>query len=106
DRRHDALLAAARFIDAVNRVVTAEPGAQRGTVGRIAALPGAANLIAGKVTCTLELRDMDRATVDRLFAQIQHATLDIVTDTGTSVSYQLLHENIAAPSDARVRSAI
>src|SRR5438105_805231 len=56
DRRHDALLAAARFIDAGNRIVTSEPGAQRGAVGRIAALPGAANLIAGRVPCTLELR--------------------------------------------------
>lgn len=41
NQRHDALLAAARFIDAVNRIVTSIPGRQVGTVGKIQALPGA-----------------------------------------------------------------
>jgi N-carbamoyl-L-amino-acid hydrolase len=41
NQRHDALLAAARFIEAVNRIVTATPGRQVGTVGWIRAEPGA-----------------------------------------------------------------
>jgi N-carbamoyl-L-amino-acid hydrolase len=35
NQRHDALLAAAEYIEAVNRVVTSVPGRQVGTVGRI-----------------------------------------------------------------------
>ncbi|MFL6274501.1 MAG: Zn-dependent hydrolase, partial [Blastocatellia bacterium] len=43
NQRRDALLAGARFIDAVNRIVTSLPGRQVGTVGRIQAQPGAYN---------------------------------------------------------------
>ncbi|MBA2353704.1 MAG: Zn-dependent hydrolase, partial [Acidobacteria bacterium] len=41
DKRQDALLAAARFIELVNRAVTSTPGRQVGTVGRLQARPGA-----------------------------------------------------------------
>ncbi len=61
NQRQDALLAAAKFIEAVNRVVTSIPGRQVGTVGRIQALPGAPNVIPGKVILSLELRDLDAA---------------------------------------------
>jgi len=39
--RHDAMLAAAKFIIAVNEVITSYEGKQVGTVGKIAAMPGA-----------------------------------------------------------------
>ena len=39
--RHDALLAAARLIDAVQEIVTREPGRQVGTVGRLEVSPNA-----------------------------------------------------------------
>ncbi|HEY0776847.1 MAG TPA: Zn-dependent hydrolase, partial [Gemmatirosa sp.] len=56
DRRHDALLSAARFIEMVNRVVRSEPGRQVGTVGQIRAEPGAPNVIPGRAVMSLELR--------------------------------------------------
>jgi N-carbamoyl-L-amino-acid hydrolase len=46
--RKDALVVAAKFIDAVNCIVRATPGLQVGTVGRIRVLPGAPNVIPGK----------------------------------------------------------
>src|SRR5215510_10546120 len=49
NQRRDAMLAAARFVDVVNRVITSVPGRQVGTVGKITALPGAYNVIPGKV---------------------------------------------------------
>jgi len=66
NQRRDAMLAAARFIEAVNRVVTSVPGRQVGTVGKIQALPGAYNVIPGKVVLGLELRDLDAAKVQML----------------------------------------
>ena len=69
--RHDALLSASRFVDAVNRIVTATPGRQVGTVGRIQAFPGATNVIPGRVECTLELRDLDEPKLRRLQAEIR-----------------------------------
>ncbi|MGH7616536.1 MAG: hydantoinase/carbamoylase family amidase, partial [Gemmatimonadaceae bacterium] len=52
--RRDALLAAARFVDAVNTVVTSTPGRHVGTVGKLTVFPGGANVIPGRVVLTLE----------------------------------------------------
>jgi N-carbamoyl-L-amino-acid hydrolase len=104
--RHDALLAAARFVDMVNRVVRAEPGRQVGTVGRIEASPGAPNAIAGRVVCTLELRDLDAPKVERLFARIQDEARGIGDGTGTSFAFANLISTTPAPSDARMRKAV
>ena len=106
DQRHDALLAAARFVEAVNRIVRSVPGRQVGTVGRIQAFPGAPNVIPGQVVCTLELRDLDAAKVDMLYERIAAEARRIGAENGTSFEYKLLHENVPAPSDARVRDLI
>src|SRR6266702_579093 len=45
NQRRDAMLAAAKFIEAVNRIVTSLPGRQVGTVGKLQAWPGAYNVI-------------------------------------------------------------
>jgi beta-ureidopropionase / N-carbamoyl-L-amino-acid hydrolase len=106
DQRHDALLAAAHFVEMVNRVVRGIPGRQVGTVGRIQAFPGAPNVIPGKVVCTLELRDLDDAKVDSMFAQIQAGAKKIGAENGTQFAYSELHVNSAAPSDPRMRAII
>jgi N-carbamoyl-L-amino-acid hydrolase len=71
NQRHDALLSAARFIEKVNEVVTSTPGAQVGTVGWVKAEPAAYNVIPGKVTLGLELRDLDEQKFMGLFHQLQ-----------------------------------
>jgi len=106
DQRRDALLAAARFADMVNRVVRAEPGRQVGTVGRMQAFPGAPNVIAGRVETTLELRDLDAAKTKRLFDAISAETLRIGEQTGTTFEFAPRHESDPAPSDPRVREII
>ena len=70
DRRKDALAAASRAVLAVREEVRAEPGAQVGTVGWIKAEPGAVNVIPGRVTFPVELRDLDAAKIDRIAARI------------------------------------
>jgi len=106
DRRQDALLAAARFVDMVNRVVRAEPGRQVGTVGRIQAFPGAPNVIPGRVVCTLELRDLDAAKIDRLYETITREATSIGAMNGTTFEYRPLHDNVPAPSDPTIRALI
>ncbi|MGH9834181.1 MAG: hydantoinase/carbamoylase family amidase, partial [Blastocatellia bacterium] len=71
NQRRDALLAAAKYVEAVNRVVTSVPGRQVGTVGKIQAFPGAYNVIPGKVATSLGLRDLDAAKTQMLFEKIQ-----------------------------------
>jgi N-carbamoyl-L-amino-acid hydrolase len=106
DQRHDALLAAARFVEGVNKTVTSIPGRQVGTVGRMQAFPGAPNVIPGQVICTLELRDLDAAKIDSMYASIEAKAKRIGGETGTTFAFRLLHENVPAPSDPRVRSLI
>src|SRR5690349_5240472 len=106
NNRQDALLAAAKFIEAVNRVVTSVPGRQVGTVGRINALPGAPNVIPGKVVLSLELRDLDAAKINMLFEKIQAEAQKIAADSKTKFDFKEINVNIPAPTDPRIRSLI
>jgi beta-ureidopropionase / N-carbamoyl-L-amino-acid hydrolase len=106
NNRQDALLAAAKFIEAVNRVVTSIPGRQVGTVGRIQALPGAPNVIPGKVVLSLELRDLDAAKIQMLFQQIRTEAGQIAQASKVTFDFKEINVNIPAPTDARIRSLI
>ena len=104
--RHDALLAAAQFVQAVNRVVRATPGRQVGTVGRIQAFPGAPNVVPGRVTLTLELRDLDAAVIARVHDAIVAEGARIGQETGTTFAYEADPPHVPAIADDRVRAVI
>jgi len=106
NNRQDALLAAARFIEAVNRVVTSIPGRQVGTVGRIKAFPGAPNVIPGKVVLTLELRDLDAAKIQMLYQKIRTDADQIAKSGRVTFDFKEINVNIPAPTDARIRQLI
>lgn len=106
NNRQDALLAAAKFIEAVNRVVTSVPGRQVGTVGRITALPGAPNVIPGKVVLSLELRDLDAAKINMLYDKIRAEAEQIATASKTKFDFKEINVNIPAPTDPRIRALI
>ena len=106
NRRQDAMLAAARFVQAVNRIVTSAPGRQVGTVGRIQAFPGAPNVIPGSVILSLELRDLSAAKIARLFERIRAEATRIGRDSGTSFSFTAINVNTPAPTDLRLRTVI
>jgi N-carbamoyl-L-amino-acid hydrolase len=106
NQRRDALLAAAKYIDAVNRVVTSIPGRQVGTVGKIQPFPGAYNVIPGKVITSLGLRDLDAAKVQMMFERIQAEVSKIEAATGTKFVFKQVNASKPAPTDPRIRSAI
>lgn len=106
NNRRDALLAAAKFIEAVNRVVTSVPGRQVGTVGKIQAFPGAPNVIPGKVVLTLELRDLDAAKIEMLYQKIRAEAEQIAQASRVTFDFQDINTNIPAPTDPRIRALI
>ena len=106
NNRQDALLAGAKFIEAVNRIVTSVPGRQVGTVGRINALPGAPNVIPGKVVLSLELRDLDAAKINMLYEKIHAEAQQIAAATKTKFDFKEINVNTPAPTDSRIRSLI
>lgn len=87
NQRHDALLSAARLIERLNDVVTSIPGRQVGTVGWVKVQPGAYNVIAGKVTLGVELRDLDERKIHELFGRIRSEAESIGRMNGTRLSF-------------------
>jgi N-carbamoyl-L-amino-acid hydrolase len=106
DQRHDALVAAARFVDMVERVVRATPGRQVGTVGRIQAFPGAPNVVPGQVVLSLELRDLDAAKIERVFHAIATEAIPLGQRNATTFAFRPALENVPAPSDPALRDMI
>jgi beta-ureidopropionase / N-carbamoyl-L-amino-acid hydrolase len=106
NQRRDAMLAAAKFVEAVNRIVTSVPGRQVGTVGKLQAWPGAYNVIPGKVVLGLELRDLDAAKVQMLYQKIRDEAAQIARSTGTSFDFTETNSIVPAPTDERLRKLI
>jgi N-carbamoyl-L-amino-acid hydrolase len=101
--RRDALVAAARFVDAVNLVVTSVPGPHVGTVGRFAVFPNAPNVIPGRVELTLELRDARTEVVAELLRGIERAAEKIASSTRTSIAFTPTLTSEPSPTDLRLR---
>ena len=106
DQRHDAMLSAARFTIAVNRIVTSIPGRQVGTIGRISAFPGAPNVIPGKVVLTLELRDLDAAKTRLIFDRIVVEAKKIGAQNGTTFAFTETAIHLPALTDRRIQTVI
>jgi len=106
DARRDPLVAAARFIDAVHRIARDTPGRQVATVGRIRAEPGAPNVIPGRVTLSLEIRDLEMAKIDRVFDVVRRAADETGGATGTTFRFDLFYTSHAAPTDERLRRLV
>ena len=106
DRRSDAMVGAARFIDLVHTTARRMPGRQVATVGRLEAEPGAPNVIPGRVTMTLEIRDLSMAGIERVFNEISGNSVRITEETGTRFSFQRFYTSRAAPTALWIREII
>jgi N-carbamoyl-L-amino-acid hydrolase len=86
--RQDALLASAKLIVAVNEVINSYKGRQVGTIGKIAAMPGAYNVIPGKVVMGLEIRDLSYDKIWMLFHDVEKRAAAIAAASGTTIAFQ------------------
>jgi N-carbamoyl-L-amino-acid hydrolase len=107
NRRRDAMLSAAEFALAVNRVATGMPGRQVATVGRIRAEPGAPNVIPGKVVLSLEIRDLDAQKMAAVYDAVRAEADKITKARQTPISFaQLKVASEPAPTDKRIQGII
>ncbi len=105
--RRDAVLAGSRFALMVNEVVNEYGGAQVGTVGKFLAEPGAPNVIPGKVTLSLELRDLSPEKIFRLYSSIEKRAIVIGSETNTDITFNHLDVSaIPAITDERIKLKI
>lgn len=105
--RKDALLAASKFIIAVNEVTNSFEGKQVGTVGRIVAEPGAPNVIPGKVLLSLEIRDLSSDKIMQVFNGIQKRAEEIAKESNTTIEFHPIDANAKpALTDRTIQEAI
>lgn len=71
--RADALVAASRVVQAVERLAREAGGGAVGTVGRLEVAPGAANIVPGRVRFTVDFRAKDGRTLADLVAGLKTA---------------------------------
>ena len=106
DQRHDALLSAARLIEKLNQIVTRHPGRQVGTAGWIKAQPGAYNVVPGKVSLGIELRDLDAAKITGLYEEVRSAADEIGRLNGTHFSFEAHSMSTPALTDPKMQALI
>ena len=105
-KRHDALLTAGRFIDAVNRVATLTPGQQVATVGRLTAHPGAPNVIPGHAQLSLEIRDLEMTKIDSVFQDIETESKSLGERNQTHIQFDQYYVSRAAPTEPRLQELV
>jgi beta-ureidopropionase / N-carbamoyl-L-amino-acid hydrolase len=104
--RRDAMLAASQLVIAVREVVTARPGRHVGTVGRLEVTPNSPNVIPGRVSLSIELRDLSEATLEALADEIRQRARTIADDTRTDITMTLASRNPPALASADMQRAI
>jgi len=107
NRRWDAMVTAAEYILAVNRVATSMLGRQVATVGKLRAEPGAPNVIPGEVVLSLEVRDLSAAKMQRVFDEIRREGERIADARFTPIRYEEIDvASSPAPTDEQMRRII
>ena len=104
-RRHDALLAAARLVEAVNAAARRTPGAV-GTVGLLEVKPGAPNVVPGEVFFMIDMRAPDPAALDRMESDIAQAAKKQEAELGVQIAVKNIWTQPPQPFDADCIAAV
>lgn len=106
DARADALVGAAEFVLAVRQLAAASGGRAVGTVGKAQILPGAVNVVPGRVVLSVELRSPDERTLQELRAAVEHRAPAIAQAHGLTVTLRPWDSSRPQPLDPHVREII
>ena len=104
-RRHDALLGAARMVEAVNAATRQFPSAV-GTVGLLEVKPGSPNVVPGEVFFTIDMRDPDADVLDRMERAIAAAAESIAKELGLEIALKNIWTQPAVQFDAGCIAAV
>lgn len=105
--RLDAFQGLAEFAGELNRILE-EAGSETSvaTIGRVALHPGAANVVPGRVSFTLEVRDMDPDVLLELANAMRRAISAIARRRRLMFEFDVLSEIDPVKCDATVRDVI
>lgn len=105
-QRQNALLAASDFVLAVDRIVQSVSGSHVGTVGELNVFPGAPNVIPGEVVLTVELRDLETAKIDHLWALLEPEVDRCARQYRTTSIVRPIHTVQGTPTDPRIQKVL
>ena len=97
--RHDALVAAARIVDLVDRMMRARGEDGRGTVGQLDVHPNSRNTVPGTVRFSVEFRHPSDAEIERLAVQFPREAGFIARDADVKLEMRELLRIAAQPFD-------
>jgi allantoate deiminase len=97
--RRDAVQGLAEAALAVDGIVAELGEPARGTVGRIAAFPGAPNIVPGRATFTTDLRDPDPERLRLLIDRVHEACAEIAARRGLTHTSEVKIEQPPTPLD-------
>ncbi|VIO70191.1 Hydantoin utilization protein C [Bradyrhizobium ivorense] len=95
--RRDALTGAAECIVAIEEFCRSDQAGLVGTVGAITAMPGATNVIPGKVSFTMDIRSQSDMHRKRAVADIVRRIEAIASRRGLALQIDVIHENRSVP---------
>ncbi len=104
--RRDALLGAARAVDAVNRIgLSRQPGACA-TVGMLEARPNSRNVIPGSVFFTVDFRHPDDSVLSAMDGELRAACGAIAADIGLELAFEQIWHSPAVAFDPACVEAV
>lgn len=96
DMRHDALVGAARMVEAVHRMGLGHPDA-RATVGKMQVHPGSPNTVPGTVFFTVDLRHPDEEYLTLMDARLKADCAAVTEDLGLQLQLEQIWHFPATP---------
>jgi N-carbamoyl-L-amino-acid hydrolase len=85
-RRRDALVGAARLVEAVNRIAREQAPYGVGTVGVLEAKPGSPNVVPGEVFLTVDLRHPDMGVLNQMESDVTAMANAIGNEMGLDIA--------------------
>ncbi|KWV51799.1 Zn-dependent hydrolase [Bradyrhizobium macuxiense] len=104
--RRDALAGAAECIVAIEQFCKADQAGLVGTVGHISAMPGATNVIPGKVSFTMDIRSQSDAHRKHAVTEILQRIEVIAKRRELTLHVDVTHENRSVPCAAWLTAQI
>jgi N-carbamoyl-L-amino-acid hydrolase len=97
--RHDALLGASRLVAAVNDVALDHAPDAVGTVGLLESRPNSRNTVPGSIFMTIDLRNPDDATVERMEQAVREHAARIAREAGLAIDVRCIWNSPAVRFD-------
>ncbi|MGE4485179.1 MAG: M20 family metallo-hydrolase [Oscillospiraceae bacterium] len=107
DIRRDPVCAAAEIILELERLARSFKNDHTvATVGKINAFPNASNVIAGSVSFTIDIRDINMDDKSRIRDEILTFSQNICKERGIGIKYTIISDDVPVHSDERVMAVI